>query len=159
MKKSTAKSSKNPASLPTGKFTITINKFRAMGVGFPISATMIPDADNPKCIKIHGEDITIKGGDPVKLVFNLPNPSYDQGFVLVGIAFAANGPSVTVGLHTFPTVTIDRLPTLSTMTVADHPQDVGIQRYDYVMMVQNVATGEIGIIDPAVVNEPGRPHE
>src|SRR3954466_3648783 len=119
MKKSrTVKELTKIESMPTGRFTITINKFRPMGVGFPISATMIPDAENPKCITIHGEDITIKGKDPVKLEFNLPNPSYDQGFVLVGIAFAANSSTITVGLHTFPTVTIDRLPTLSTMTVA-----------------------------------------
>jgi hypothetical protein len=156
-KSSTSKSLKNAKPMPTGRFTITINKFRPMGVGFPISATMIPDIDNPKCITIHGEDITIKGSDPVKLVFTLPNPSADDGFVLLGIGFAANSPSTTVGLHTFPTITIDRFPTSSTMTVADHPQDVGIQRYDYVMLVQKISSGEIGIIDPSMINEPGRP--
>jgi len=152
-----SKSPKSAKPMPTGRFTITINKFRPMGVGFPISASMIPDAANPKCITIHNEDITIRGKDPVKLIFDLPNPSYDQGFVLLGIGWAANSGTTTVGMHTFPTVTIDRLPTGSVMTVADHPQDVGIQRYDYVMLVQNIGTGEIGIIDPSMINDPDHP--
>jgi hypothetical protein len=148
------KSKNKPQAMPTGTFTITINKFRPLGGAFPVSATMAPAPDNPKSITIHGENISILGLDPVKLIFNLPNPALDQGFVLLGVAFAANAPAVTVGLHTFPTVSISRLPDSSTMTIKDQPQNLGSpQRYDYVILVQSVATGEIGIIDPDIENQ------
>ncbi len=142
--------------MPTGTFNITINKFRPLGGVFPISATMLPATDNPKFITIHGKNITVKGKTPVKLVFCLANADPATGFAILGVAFGANSSSVTVGMHTFPTIIIDRSPTCSTMTVADHPQDVGVQHYDYVILVQSVATGEIGIIDPAMVNDPER---
>jgi len=140
--------------MPVAKFTITINKFRPLGVAFPISASVVPSPENPPFITIHDKNITVKGNVPVKLIFQLPNPQRDQGFVLLGVAFAANSSSITVGLHTFPTIIIDRFPDRSEMTIANHPQDVGVQRYDYVILVQSVATGELGIIDPALVNEP-----
>ncbi len=156
MSKSKAKSKTPlaPQPMPIGTFTITINKFRPLGGAFPVSAHMVPSPNNPKCITIHGENITVKCKEPVQLIFQLPNPALNQGFVLIGVAFAANSPSVTVGLHTFPTVLINRLPDNSTLTVTDQPQNLGTpQRYDYVILVQSVATGEIGIIDPDIEND------
>lgn len=124
-----------------------------MGGIFPISASIEPAKDNPKNITIHGKNITVKGKQPVKLVFHLPNKPAESGYVMLGVAFGANSSNVTVGVHTFPTIKIDRSPTESTMTIADHPQDVGVQHYDYVILVQSIATGEIGIIDPMMVND------
>jgi hypothetical protein len=39
---------------------------------------------------------------------------------------------------------------------ANKPQNLG-REYSYVLLVQNVATAEIGIIDPGMVNEPRGP--
>ena len=142
--------------MPTGTFKITINKFRSLGGAFPTSAHMTPDKDNPPCITIQGENITVKGKEPVKLIFELAikQQTSEPGHVLLGVAFAANSPSVTVGLHTFPIVEITRRPDGSTMTVTNQPQNLGVpQRYDYVILVQSVDTGDIGIIDPDFVNE------
>ena len=158
MSKSKAKPQLPPRPMPTGTFTITVNKFRPIGGAFPTSAHMTPDKDNPPCITIQGENITVKGKNPVQLIFKLPIPQLQPpvpGFVLIGIAFAANSPVVTVGMHTFPNVNIDRKPDSSTMTVTDQPQNLGTpQRYDYIIIVQSIASGEIGIIDPDIDNQP-----
>lgn len=135
--------------LLSATFTLSINKFRPMGGVFPISASMEPDPKNPPSITIKKKDIEVKGKDPVELIFALPDPQY----ALLGVAFAANSSSVSVGMHTFPSVLINRQPSGTTMTVTDQPQPTGLQLYDYVILVQSVATGEIGLIDPSVRNK------
>ena len=146
-----------PSDLPTGKFTITVNMFRSLGGVFPISATLVPSADNPPCIQFDRGQIVVSGGLPVRLVFLLPNPNptKDPGYILLGAAFASNSPTPTVGLHTFPDVSITTVDsgTSRQMILTDHPQPVGLQQYDYVLMVQSVKTAEIGIIDPQIIND------
>ena len=147
-----------PSDLPTGKFTITVNMFRSLGGVFPISATMTPSPDNPKCIRFERGQIIVKGNQPVRLVFLLPNlnPKVDPGYILLGAAFASNSPTPTVGLHTFPDIAIITVDdgTSRQMTMTDQPQPVGLQHYDYVLLVQSVKTADIGIIDPEIENEP-----
>ncbi len=142
-----------PPSLLTATFNITIHAFRPLGGVFPISASMDPAPDNPPSITISEKNITVKGKAPAQLIFNLQNPPPGPGYVLLGVAFAANQAGTTVGMHTFPTILINRQPTSSSMTVTDQPQPVGKQQYDYVIMVQSIATGEIGIIDPSIGNK------
>lgn len=144
--------------LPVGNFTITINTFRPFGGVFPISATFTPYSDNPSNIAILGKNITVTGADPVQLAFHLPNPVTpdDLGYVLLGVAFAANSAEITVGMHTFPEIKITRSYDTgpsgeSIMVVTDKPQGME-QHYGYVILVQSVATGEIGMIDPEIVN-------
>ena len=143
-----------PPPLLSATFNITIHTFRPLGGVFPITASMAPAPSNPPSITISEKNITVKGKCPVQLIFTLQNPPNEPGYVLLGVAFAANQADVTVGMHTFPTILIDRLPKSSSMTVTDQPQDVGKQHYGYVILIQSIATGEIGIIDPAMRNEP-----
>ena len=139
----------------SAQFTITINTFRPLGGVFPISASIAPAPDNPKCVTIAGKNIKVCSKAAVQLVFDLPNPPSSPGYVLLGVAFAANQADVTVGMHTFPTILINREGTnSSTMTVTDQPQDVGKQHYGYVILIQSIATGEIGMIDPDITNTP-----
>ena len=144
-----------PECMPVGNFTITVNTFRPLGGVFPISASIIPNPQNPDCIKISGKNITVTGRAAVQMIFELPNPvDADPGYVLLGVAFAANQADITVGMHTFPTILINRRPDGSSMTVTDQPQDVGKQHYGYVILIQSIATGEIGMIDPDIDNKP-----
>lgn len=138
----------------SASFTITINTFRPMGGVFPISASIVPALENPECVKIAGKNITVCSKAAVELIFNLPNPPPDPGYVLLGVAFAANAGDITVGMHTFPKIVLKRLPTSSSMTVTDQPQEEGLQHYGYVILVQCIASGEIGMIDPEIKNQP-----
>ena len=143
-----------PKPMLSAKFTITINTFRPLGGVFPISASIVPAPDNPKCITIEGKNIRVCSKAPVQLAFDLTNPPTGPGHVLLGVAFAANQSDLTVGMHTFPNILICREPNGSCMTVTDQPQDVGKQHYGYVILVQSIATGEIGMIDPDISNHP-----
>lgn len=141
----------------SASFTIAINMFRPLGGVFPISASITPAPGNPKCVTISGKNIEVCSNAPVQLTFELPNPGPGPGHVLLGVAFAANQVDPTVGMHTFPTILINRQgpANISTMTVTDQPQSVGKQHYGYVILVQSIATGEIGMIDPDITNKPG----
>jgi len=143
-----------PPPLLSASFNVTIHTFRPLGGVFPISASIDAVPGNPECITISGKNIKVKGKTRAELTFNLQNPPGTPGYVLLGVAFAANQAGTTVGMHTFPTILINRQPTSSSMTVTDQPQDVGKQKYGYVIMVQSIASGEIGIIDPDIDNEP-----
>ena len=133
-------------------FNVTINRFRPLGGVFPISASFalpVPVTG----ITLSGKTISVSvpAGTTVQLIFNLPDPN----FVLLGIAFAANesGP-VVVGRQEFPSVSISRSTSGSQMTVLDacisNFNDV---RFNYVIMVQSLRNGDIGLIDPAIVSE------
>jgi hypothetical protein len=99
-----------------------------------------------------GESITItvpKGyAGSVQLTYQLPNPRY----VLLGLAF--KGAKGGVGQLEFRSVSIQRDTFGSQLTVTDSClnkfNDVN---YDYVILVQEVATANIGLIDPDVQTE------
>lgn len=86
----------------------------------------------------------------VQLVYQLPDPRY----VLLGAAFKA--PDGDVGLREFRDISVDRDPSGSQMTVTDDcVQQCYNVDYSYVILVQEVATANLGLIDPDVETEIG----
>jgi len=84
----------------------------------------------------------------VQLIYQLPDPRY----VLLGLAF--RGPNGGVGRVEFRDVALIRDPFGSQMTVTDScdPNFDNVD-FQYVILVQEVATGNIGLIDPDVETE------
>ena len=136
--------------MTTATITITINKFRALGSVFPISATMAMPATPGATFD--GESITITAPGPAQLTFSLPSNQY----VLLGVSFVANTPyngGTDLGRGEFPLVTITRSNTAgSNLTVDD--QNYNELPYDYVLLVQSVSDGSIGLIDPFIRYQP-----
>lgn len=94
--------------------------------------------------------ITVPKGYPgsVQLTYQLPSPKY----LLLGLAFKAENGSV--GELEFRTVTINRDSFGSQLTVTDSCLNTfNDVTYAYVILVQEVATGNIGLIDPDVETE------
>lgn len=85
---------------------------------------------------------------PVQLIFSLNDPAY----VLVGIYFT--NAQHSLGRREFPTISIDRSDPISTMRVADAAIP---ETYTYAILVQQAATGLIGLVDPVIINRPGPP--
>ena len=141
----------------TATINVTITQFRSLGGVFPISNVMSLAAPNPN-VTVRNGNIVIKGTEPASLIFQLTSPD----FLFVGAAFNANEQKPDVGALEFPMVTINRSPTNNlppnclSVVDANKPQNLG-REYSYVLLVQNVATAEIGIIDPGMVNEPRGP--
>ncbi len=86
----------------------------------------------------------------VQLTYQLPDAKY----VLLGVAF--RGPNGGVGRVEFRGVGIERDLYSSQLTVTDSCVNLcnGID-FTYVILVQEVATGSIGLIDPDIENENG----
>lgn len=154
-----------PPDLPTAEFTIAITTFRPLGGVFPISArlALTPGTTPEFPVIIDGTNITIEPptGVPVELVFNLAQPAY----VLLGMAFSTNTAFGSVGQTTFPDINIrhvtndEGVPVACKMTVIDNSRITTVQQqsFNYIILVQDVASSEIGIIDPRIVNKPGPP--
>ncbi len=90
----------------------------------------------------------------VQLVFQLPDPNY----VLLGISVdpTAAPDGTSVGRQEFRTITINRDPSGSQLTVTDAcNREFGNIDFQYVILVQQVSSGAIGIIDPGIDDEPG----
>ena len=149
----------------TATVQITINQFAPIsGQGPNIAATLAPPNNTsptppppgPPVFSVNGDLITICVAQSyvgaVQLTFQLPDPNY----VLLGIAVDPTGtPSGTsVGRQQFRTITVNRDPTGSQLTVTDACLgDFNTIDFEYVILVQQVATGAIGIIDPGIDNE------
>ena len=147
----------------TATVLLTIEKFIPMsgiyGQGQSIVATISPPTDtspppypDDEVFSGDGESIqvTIPANYPgsVQLTFQLPDPRY----VLLGVSF--RGPNGGAGRMEFRTVTINRDPFCSQMTVTDACANKFDQvDFDYVILVQEVATANIGLIDPDIETE------
>jgi len=135
-------------SIPTVTLAVTINTFRPIGSVYPIDATFALTAGDPRIFKFDGETllITLPTSQPVQIIYQLSDPRY----VLLGIAFTPPK-SGGVGRVEFPTITLNRNPEWSQMFVVDaaHRKLSGID-YPYVVLVQEVASGAIGLIDPDI---------
>lgn len=101
-----------------------------------------------------GESITItipKGYQgSVQLIYQLPNPQY----MLLGAAFKSDDTSV--GQIEFPTIAISRDPYGSEMVVTNscaHSSDGRV--YEYVILIQEVSSANIGLIDPDIETTSG----
>lgn len=145
----------------TATVLLTIEKFVPMSgiygqspsivakIGEPNDITPNP---NPNTFTGDGKSITItvpKGYDgSVQIIYQLPDPAY----VLLGVAF--KGPNGGVGREEFRTVGINRDDYGSVMVVTDECMNeaYGVT-YSYVILVQEVSTANIGLIDPDVTTE------
>jgi hypothetical protein len=81
-------------------------------------------------------------------------------YVMLGIAFVPTGGSGNeVGQNEFPLVSMNRDDESSEMTITDmceiRPEQTNC--YVYGILIQEVATGDIGIFDPAIRHEPREP--
>jgi hypothetical protein len=137
-------------SIPTVTLAVTINAFRPIGSVYPIDATLAMTAGDPGIFSFDGETliVTLPSSQPVQIIYQLSDPRY----VLLGIAFSP--PKGGVGRVEFPTVTLNRNPVWSQMFVVDaaYSQLSGVD-YPYVVLVQEVASGAIGLIDPDIETE------
>lgn len=162
--------------LPTAVIDVTIDQFRPMGGIFPCFATFAfapgqtpvpndPDSiyftlegqpDSQATLTLDVNNFAVDTPSTVAIVFRLA----DWNYVFLGIAWASSDNSV--GRLTFPQTSIqnlppaDPLPPSSLMTVVDDPTaDANSSGYyRYLILVQNAATGEIGMIDPSIKNKP-----
>lgn len=130
---------------------VTVAQFRPLGGVFPITATYAIVSASPG-VTVTGADITIQSSQPATVAFQLTDPAY----VFVGATFDADVSGTQVGTTEFPLITINRTSLGNTLTVADAnvAKDAGTA-YNYILLVQNTATGEIGIIDPMIVSDTG----
>jgi len=86
----------------------------------------------------------------VSITYQLPTSDY----VLLGFSFV--NPNGGAGRLQFPGVEIERDPTGGDATViCSCAPDCYNVNYSYVILIQEVATGNIGLIDPMVVVEIG----
>ena len=151
----------------TANVLISIQDFVPMngilGQSSTIVATIAPPRDTsayppqPPAKPVFSGDgesivVTVPSGylGAVQLTYQLPDPKY----VLLGLAF--DGPNGGVGRLEFRSVAINRDVYGSQLTVTDACMNVcvGID-YTYVILVQEVASGNIGLIDPGIENENG----
>jgi hypothetical protein len=104
-------------------------------------------------VSLQGETIvvTVPPDQPVNLTFQVPDPAY----VLLGIAFNPGQRGASLGRQEFPLVTIQRTAASNEMTVTDKSMALFYNvDFAYVILVQQVGTGLIGVIDPDIINEP-----
>jgi hypothetical protein len=134
---------------PTAIITIALQQFRALGGIFPITASFSLDPSSAPLFSLNGKSIVVHTFGPTALTFQLPDP----GYVLLGVAFEADGTSrPSSGRTQFPLVKIQRSVAGSSLTVEDEGGTAA--PFSYLLLVQATATGEIGVIDPSIENEP-----
>lgn len=78
-------------------------------------------------------------------------------YVMLGIAFVPTGKNGNeVGQNEFPLVSMNRDDESSELTIVDmcdvRPEEINC--YVYGILIQEVATGDIGIYDPRIIHEP-----
>lgn len=78
-------------------------------------------------------------------------------YVMLGIAFVPTGKKGNeVGQNEFPLVSMNRDDESSEMTITDvcdvRPEEVNC--YTYGILIQEIETGDIGVFDPKIINEP-----
>lgn len=144
-------STATPSPTPTATLAVTINAFYPIGAIYPVNYQLALVSGNPKAFTLADGKltITVPVGTEVQINYQLNDPRY----VLLGIAFNPNGPGA--GRQEFPEVVLNRTTTGSSMSVFDESlaSFQGVD-YTYVILVQEVATGCIGIIDPDIENDP-----
>lgn len=138
---------------PTATLAVTVNAFYPIGAIYPISYQLALASGDPKSFNYaNGKlTITVPVGTEVQINYQLNDPRY----VLLGIAFNPNGAGPGAGRQEFPEVILNRTTNGSSMSVTDESLASlqGVD-YSYVILVQEVATGCIGIIDPDIENDP-----
>jgi hypothetical protein len=117
----------------------------------PPQDTSPPPAPPQPVFSVNGESIviTVPRGytSVVQLTYQLP----DTRYVLLGAAYW--GPNGGVGRVLFPAISVSRDLYGSQMTVTDScTKAFNNLDFSYVILVQEVTTGNIGLIDPDIEN-------
>ena len=155
--------------LPTGALTVTVTQFRSLGAITPLQAKIggwtgfempgkMPMPQPEPTLTLTDDNVTITSQYPIRLIFNMPDPRY----VFSGVAWEAVVVN-HVGENTFPDVLLLRtgcmpepyghlVPAGSCLIITDNAQEPG--NYNYVLLIQDVETGEIGMLDPGMDNHP-----
>jgi hypothetical protein len=134
---------------PNATVNVSIQQFRPLGGIFPITATFQLDPSTPPVFELSGKSIIVRTMTPTSITFQLA----DSNYVLLGVAFEADGTATpSSGRAQFPQITIQRTQKGSSLQVQD--QGTTPTPYSYLLLVQQIATGEIGVIDPSIENEP-----
>jgi hypothetical protein len=125
-----------------------------------IQATFSPlQTAQPTVFSATGKSITISLPPPypclVQLFYVLADPKY----VLLGVAFKSPTNPSSVGRQDFPGIVINRNPsggppTESVLLVEETFKGTSSPvSFNYVILVQEVASGNIGVIDPEIETE------
>lgn len=137
---------------PSATITLTDVQFQPWSPG-NFTTTRFSMIEPVAGFSLEDETLIIKvpAGQTVKVIFQLPDPDY----VLLGVAFNPNQADVPGSRAEFPEVDILRTPPVSQLTLTDNSlkmfSDVD---FNYVILIQQVETGQIGVIDPDIINEP-----
>lgn len=165
--------------LSTVIIDVNMLRFRCVGGVFPSIATFafapgtpLVNQNNPDLayftlpsglpdtsaqIDISNNSLTIWANNPVTFSFRLK----DWNHIFLGVSWDSLNNSV--GRETFPEVNIvqslstdEPVVPISTLTVKDVPDGNGNPNmlFRYLLLVQNAASGEIGLIDPSIKNKP-----
>ncbi len=147
----------------TAAIQLAITQFNPIAPGGPcVSATF-----NPPVVTSPPGDFSVTAPGPsslivsvpstyvgaVQLTFQLPDPT----FILLGIAVNPTRKpegDLSLGRQEFRTVVVNRDPSGSQMTVTDAclANFVNLD-FTYVILVQRVSDGAVGMIDPDIDNE------
>jgi hypothetical protein len=147
----------------TATVQIQINAFNPIAPGGPsINATLSLPTPGP------GSQTVFNQSTPTQLVVTTPKGYVglvqvtfqlaDPNNVLLGISVdpTTTPKGSSVGRTEFPSILINRDSSGSQLTVTDACLgNYANIDFDYVILVQNVPTGQIGIIDPDWDDEPG----
>lgn len=145
----------------TATTQLTINRFVPMngviGDSPSIDATISPPVNTSP--QPAGQKVPVFTGDGQSIRITVPSgytgstqltyQLFDSRYVLLGLAFET--PAKGAGRTEFSALTINRDTTSSQIIVTDEcvPELAGID-FNYVILVQEVATGFIGLIDPDI---------
>ncbi len=155
---------------PCAVIDLAITQFRSLGSITPLEAEvandpvfLLPDGSQAtgSSIAVDKKDgsIHVLSDCPVRLIFNIVG----QPYVLVGVAWATSEIPRGTGTSTFPEVLMLRdkyIPVPfadaqlggSSLTIIDIATDPGF--YDYLLMIQDDDTSEVGFFDPGMDNDP-----
>ncbi|MCF3650533.1 hypothetical protein [Synoicihabitans lomoniglobus] len=142
----------NSTQLPSVTLSVTIPSFQSTTESNCMPATIAIDTAEPNTLNatMNGEWLTVPntgtaGGD---IIFKM----LSEGIIFIGIALKSN--KGTAGNNAFYTSTVDH--TTETLKVTDIGSETGddVVAYQYLIIVQDVASQAIGYIDPGIINNP-----
>jgi hypothetical protein len=144
-------------SIPAACLDISDIQFVKASEGSCTASLSLASANPANCFRyLDGDDtlvITAPEETPkVFIYFKLQDPAH----VIVGLAFEPNQSGELAGRREFPGISITRNQTLTTLGVEDEYMSVTGEgsSFPFVIVIQQVSTGDIGIIDPLIRNEP-----
>ncbi|HEY9144049.1 MAG TPA: hypothetical protein VIM90_08455 [Arenimonas sp.] len=136
-------------SLPT--VTFTIDKFHKIGGRnrYCSYSMTLDDGGSVVSLDPASNTLTVSSKDPVQIVFQAAG-----AYLLAGICFRETDPGKKDpnGTCAFPSVVLNLGGSTSTLTLTDNADTPS--SYEFAMLVVGIDEGELGLIDPPIVNRP-----